>query len=571
MNSYLHRMSRSLAMVCFLLATPSLAEDPFDEIFARAVEAMDESYDNWQFRAEETVDSTTFSINYAASISTDGQRRLDRVLILHADPNRDRQVTRDEAMQFLQIQLGMRWVTGDPLRLEDGRVIDFAEFIRTDADQDNEISRDEFIDNGWNSATANEDFDSLDADSDQRITLKEFSDPDGPYIRNPVQMFRDADANGDGRLERKELRRAVDRSRHYLIDSNLLAFDMDGDGGMSVEEFQVSMLGTFNVAWENVPRDEDRDQRLSFDEFKFDTRNLFGLQRRYYFHRLDDNGDGFLSSDEFEFRMHKIHSLYRVSVDGEESREIYRHEDFPVVGSPDISPDGRWVLFDGTPPDGPNRAQILLMGSDGVDVRDVCDGLMPSWSDDGSRFACSRYEGGSSVWIMNLDGTPDRKIDDGWAATWSPDGKSIAYTNDNSIRIYDVETDQTRTVLEKGAHPYHYIFWNMTWSPDSRQLAFKGKLANRHEIAIVHVGQQPRLKRRFATKEEMAVDLAWSPDGRRLLFNMHSRKHLHSLIYQLELESSGPPKIVPEANSSMSWGHVAISPDNQFMILSTSY
>ena len=546
------------------------AQDPFDEILSQAIEAMDESYDNWQFRGEETVDTTTFTINYAASISISGQRRLDRVLILHADPNSDRQVTRDEAIRFLEIQLGMRWVTGDRLRLEDGRLIDFAEFIRTDANQDNEISRSEFIDNGWNTTTADEDFDDLDKNGDGRITLAEFAASDSPYLKDPFAVFRAADTNQDGRLDRRELNLAIPRSRQYLIPSNLVAFDLDGDGGLSLDEFRVSMLGTYNAAWENMPKDANRDQRLSFDEFKFDNRNLFGLQRRYYFHRLDINGDRLLSADEFEFQKHRVHSIYRISTDGEESRQIYRDEDFPFVGSPDVSADGRWILFDGTPPEGPNRSQILVMKSDGSDARDVCTGLMPSWSPDGSQFACCRYEGGSGVWVMNLDGTPQYRIDDGWAAIWSPDGKSIAYTNDNSIRIYDVESRQSRLLMPKGTHPYLYIYWNMAWSPDSQRIALKGKLANQHEIATLHVGEQAHLKRHFATKEEMGADLAWSADGRKILFNMHSRQHQRSLIHQLELESNGSPKVVPEANTSMAWLHVDVSPDGEFMILSTS-
>lgn len=575
MNSvFAGRLTTSFCLAFFLVTVYPVgtcaADDPFIAIWTQAVEAMDESYDNWKFRSEETVDSTTFTINYSASISPNGQRRLDRVLILHADPNRDREVTRDEAMRFLEIQLGMRWTTDDALRLDDGRVIDFAEFIRTDADQDDQISRAEFIDNGWNAATADEDFDDLDLDQNGQISLAEFADPDGPYLRDPNAMFRQADRNQDDRLDHAELTQSTPRNRTYLVRSNLVAFDVDGDGCLSFDEFRLSMLGTFNVAWENMPRDENRDQKLSFDEFRFDNRNLFGLQRRYYFHRLDVDGDSHLSVDEFEFQKYKLHALYRVSMDGEESSEIYRHEDFPFVGSPDISADGRWVLFDGTPPEGPNRSQILLMRSDGVDVRDVCTGLMPSWSPDGSRFVCCRYEGGSGIWIMNLDGTEERRIDDGWAATWSPDGQSIAYTNDNSIRIYDVQSRTSRTLIAKGTHPYLYIFWNMAWSPDSRQLAFKGKLANQHELAILQVGETPHLKRRYATKEEMASDLSWSPSGRQLYFSMHSRGHLKNLIYQLDLDSNSPPKIVPEANTSMEWLHVDVSPDQEFMILSSS-
>jgi Tol biopolymer transport system component len=170
---------------------------------------------------------------------------------------------------------------------------------------------------------------------------------------------------------------------------------------------------------------------------------------------------------------------------------------------------------------------------------------------------------------MKLDGTADKRIDDGWAAQWSPNGKSIAYTNDNSIRLYDLETGRSRVVLAKGSHPYHYIYWNMSWSPDSRQLVFKGKLEGKQEIAIINVAGKPSLKRCFATSEEMGADFAWAPDGRRILFNMHSRKHLHPLIYQLDIESQDPPRVVPEAQTAMPWTNVCFSPDGKWMVLAT--
>ena len=57
---------------------PTEQIDPFATMWMRAVEALDESYDQWNFRPEETVDSTTFTINYIASLATDGRRRLDQ-------------------------------------------------------------------------------------------------------------------------------------------------------------------------------------------------------------------------------------------------------------------------------------------------------------------------------------------------------------------------------------------------------------------------------------------------------------------------------------------------------------
>ncbi len=543
--------------------------DPFELMFRRAVEAMDESYDGWNHRADETVDSTTFTINYTASISVDGRRRLDRVMILHADENQDRSVNRDEALRFLEIQLGMRWVTGDSLRAADGSVVDFAKFLELDTDQDDAISLDEVDETLWDDAISPADFQLLDLEEDGLLSLAEFSDPDGPNVVDPIETFRKADVDNDELLDEKELRRATEKRRMHLVKSNLAGFDDNGDGKLSLSEYRLSMLGNYNYPWETIPRDDDRDHLLSFDEFKFHKRDLFQLQRRYYFHRLDRDGDGFLSAAEFEFSKHKLHSLYRVSVNGEESTELYRHEDFPVLGSPSVSPDGGWILFDATPPEGANKAQILLMTSDGADVRDLCDGLMPSWSSDGSQFACSRYEGGTGIWIMNMDGTPDRRIDDGWAAQWSPDGKSIAYTNDNSVRVYDVASGESRVVLPKGSHHYQYIYWNMSWSPDSRQIVLRAKKGDRQEIAIVNATGDPQVETLFSSNKDFGFDLAWSPTGPQILFNMYSRKYLREVIFKIDLRNRGRPKPLLEANTAMRWSSIAFSPDGKWMVLTT--
>lgn len=542
--------------------------DPFNRILSRAIEAMDESYDGWHHRPDETVDSTTFTINYSASISPDGRRRLDRVLILQADKNNDRRISREEAIRFLEIQLGVRWVTDDFLRRDDGRVVDFASFLRCDNDQNDRLSKTEFVDTWWNSETAELDFEQFDTDGDGEITLAEFAQDDSPFLHDPRRRFHEADANHDEKLSEAELVTSVGRNRIHLIASNLRAFDDDGDGELSLPEYRVSMLANVNYPWEIRPKDEDRDRRISFEEFEFHPRDLFQLQKRYYFHRLDRDQDNYLDIDELDFEEYRLHALYRVSVDGEDSRKLYRHEDFPVVSSPSVSSDGRGILFDATPPEGAHQAQILWISSDGEDARDVCNGVMPSWSP-GSQFACCRYEGGTSVWIMNMDGTPEKRIDDGWAAQWSPDGKSIAYTNDNSIRLYDVETETSRVLLAKAAHPYKYIFWNMAWAPDSRAIAFKGKLEGKDEIAICTIDQPNPLNRRFSTSSSFADDLAWSPDGERLLFNMKPQARGQALIFQLNVHTNDPPRVVPEISTARSWTGVAFSPNGKWVALTT--
>ena len=543
--------------------------DPFQRILQRAIEAMDESYDGWQYRPEETVDSTTFAINYNASISTDGQRRLDRGLILHADADRNRKITRDEAIRFLETQLGIRWISGDRLRTPDGEVIDFANFLRCDTNKDDLLTKAEFVNTWWNSETVEQNFESFDTDKNGGVNLAEFAKQSGPYLRSPVDLFRKADTNGDNLLDRRELAAEIGSPRNHLIESNLKAFDDDRDQKLSLAEFRVSMLANFNYPWEMRPKDIDRDGLLSYGEFKFHTRDLFQLQRRYYFHRLDRDGSKTLDPSEFDYEQYKLHSLYRISVNGENSEEIYRNEDFPIVSSPSVSPDGGWILFDAASPDKSNLTQILMMKSNGDDVRDVCSGQMPSWSGNGSRFACCRYEQGASIWIMNTNGTAHKRIDDGWAAQWSPDGSTIAYTNDNSVRLYDVASGSIRTLLAKADHPYQYIYWNMCWSPDSRQIVFKGKTETHQEISILPVSGPREIRKRFSTNEPMGEDLAWSPDGERILFNMYSPTHRRDLIFQLDANESTAPRLVPEINTSMAWSSICFSPNGKWMVLAS--
>ncbi len=117
----------------------------------------------------------------------------------------DRLVTRDEAIRFLEIQLGIRWVTDDRLRLEDGRVVDFAGFLRADTDQNDEISPARVRVAVWNSEGAKADFPSLDTNGDGEMTLAEYADPDGPNVHDMSALFQQADLNQDGLLSESRI------------------------------------------------------------------------------------------------------------------------------------------------------------------------------------------------------------------------------------------------------------------------------------------------------------------------------------------------------------------------------
>ncbi|MFK8112390.1 MAG: hypothetical protein AB8B91_09315 [Rubripirellula sp.] len=546
-----------------------IVPDPMETVLDRAIQAMDDSYDRWQHRPKEHIDSTMFIVNYAASLSEDGKRRLDRGLLAQADQNRDRKVSRDEAMQFLSMQLGVTSSTRERLRLSNGTVVDCFDFMNADLNHDGTLVGGELAllhdargrEGSFEEATAQ-----LDRNGDSSVTLTEYSSS-ANGTRDPILSFCQSDTDFNGSLDEGELISSTPANRRHLVRSNLIAFDHDDDGELSLAEYRVSMLAHYNYPWEVLCVDTNSDGLLSFAEFEFSDHKPFLLLRKFFFHQLDRDGDGKLHESEFRFKRKKIYTLLRVSVDGEDTIELFRDVDLPVCSSPAVSPDGNWILFDATPENEPNRTQIHLTQSDGSDTRYLCDGAMPSWSQDATQFACSRYQDGSGVWIMNLDGTPHQRIDDGWSAQWSPDGKSIAYVKNDGLQVFDVQSGESRTLLEKSDHAYDFIYWNMAWSPDSKRLAFQGRKASRNEIALVNATGAPNVIGRHESQAHLADDLAWSADGRRILFNLVVDQR--SLIHQLDPNGNDLPRVVPETHTENESFSVCFSPDGKWMVLAS--
>jgi len=116
------------------------------------------------------------------------------------------------------------------------------------------------------------------------------------------------------------------------------------------------------------------------------------------------------------------------------------------VGDPQVSPDGKWVIFSVVDVDleaNTKTPHIWIVPTMGGQEREIIadqGGDRPRWAPDGKRFAfLSTKEGGSQVWIADFDGaagkvTAAHKLTD--VATeasgelWSPDGNNILFTSD---------------------------------------------------------------------------------------------------------------------------------------------
>ncbi len=212
-------------------------------------------------------------------------------------------------------------------------------------------------------------------------------------------------------------------------------------------------------------------------------------------------------------------AIYAIDSDGNHLRKITELEGFPKGGSPDVSPDGTRIAFDGWQRgENPGGAQIFILDLNTSRIQSVGYGAMPTWSADGKYLAyCSHRPRG--VCIQAAERVAATIIDQhGWGIQWSPDGKKVSYTVGGNFVIYDILNDSKETIHPRRENPYQSISWNSDWSPDSKKLCFSGTLADgSREISILDISKkEPELSVCYSYEGGFGNEFAWHPSGDRI-------------------------------------------------------
>jgi dipeptidyl aminopeptidase/acylaminoacyl peptidase len=238
------------------------------------------------------------------------------------------------------------------------------------------------------------------------------------------------------------------------------------------------------------------------------------------------------------------------------------------VGSPEISPDGRYVAYTVRETNWDDNAYETELW-----IADTSSGAnyqltnakkssqSPAWSPDGTELAfVSDRTDKRQIYVINPragEAEAVTSLDEGVASlAWSPDGKSLAYTATDGkspevkdrekkfgefqiveqdhrmthLFILDLKTRATRP-LTKGA----FTVGSFQWSPDGASIAFDHRdnatpgSSSSADISIVTVADGT-IRKLVTTPDVPDSSPVWSPDGMRIAFETSTARPFYSYL-----------------------------------------
>jgi dipeptidyl aminopeptidase/acylaminoacyl peptidase len=264
---------------------------------------------------------------------------------------------------------------------------------------------------------------------------------------------------------------------------------------------------------------------------------------------------------------------------------------FKRVADPQISPDGKWVVYSVTTIDDPKNnkssSNLWLASSDGKHRKQLTTTTkkdrQPRWSPDGkSILFVSTRSGSAQLWIIDLDGGEARQlttISTGVAEpTWSRDGKRIAFVSavwpefsakpfkeSNQLNKDKIDEQESSPVKVRVYKRLFYRHWD-DYVEDKRQHLFvisyeNGKAGEPRDVTPGDYDAYPT-----STTFSSSVDYSFSPDGTHLLFTAPPKTNeawsTNYDIWRVAIDGKGKPENLTKDNKAADGGP-QFSPDGK--------
>ncbi len=232
--------------------------------------------------------------------------------------------------------------------------------------------------------------------------------------------------------------------------------------------------------------------------------------------------------------------LFLMDWDGHNPQQLTSNRSINL--SPDVSPDGREVIFTSYKRGNPDLYKRALSSSVEVPVSSRTGlNITGAWSPNGAKIALSlSKDGNTEVYTIARDGSAPNRLTVSRAANvspaWSPDGSRIVFVSDRlgkpQLFIMDANGGNVRRFGNGGGYTV-----NPAWSPKGDKLAF-ARSAGGFQIFVVNADGSGETQLTFEGNNERP---RWSPDGRLIIFS--SRRGGQEALYVMRADGSGQTKV----------------------------
>jgi Tol biopolymer transport system component len=251
--------------------------------------------------------------------------------------------------------------------------------------------------------------------------------------------------------------------------------------------------------------------------------------------------------------------LFVMGRDGKGLRKLAEVPGRPFLGSPRWSQDGKWITFDAWS-QRDSTAHVMVMPAAGGSPKDLGLGSMPCWSPDDRQITFFRHQPNFGLWVIDRSGEGlERLNQNGNSPIWSPDGTQLAFIRlgaNGGLTIFDGRTGKERLLIKRTVDMRHGI----DCSPDGRRICGQ-RLVQAKDGSIepqIYIFDMRSGTVKVRLRRETGHRLAWSPDGKSILFFMQGDGDAHFQLYTLHPDSDDPPAKVPgqdseRANTDPAW------------------